>query len=117
MGVAGSALSQGGRIRQFRSLSALSIRIAHDIPGVAEPVAKLLTEQGLTQASCLILAPPGMGKTTLLRDLIRMASDGVHMVPQRVGVADERGELAAMYEGEAKSVPSRAFLQAIADRL
>lgn len=27
------------------------------------------------------------------------------------------GDLAAMYEGEAKSVPSRAFLQAIADRL
>ena len=47
LGVAGSALSQGGRIRQFRSLSSLSIRIAHDIPGVAEPVAKLLTEQGL----------------------------------------------------------------------
>ena len=56
LGVAGSALSQGGRIRQFRSLSSLAIRIAHDIPGVAEPVAKLLNEQGLTQASCLILS-------------------------------------------------------------
>ena len=88
LGVAGSALSQGGRIRQFRSLSSLAIRIAHDIPGVAEPVAKLLNEQGLTQASCLILAPPGMGKTTLLRDLIRIYSDRWHL---RVGVADERG--------------------------
>ena len=96
LGVAGSALSQGGRIRQFRSLSALSIRIAHDIPGVAEPVAKLLTEQGLTQASCLILAPPGMGKTTLLRDLIRIYSDQWHL---RVGVADERGEIAALHQG------------------
>ena len=93
LGVAGSALSQGGRIRQFRSLSSLAIRIAHDIPGVAEPVAKLLNEQGLTQASCLILAPPGMGKTTLLRDLIRIYSDQWHL---RVGVADERGEIAAL---------------------
>ena len=96
LGVAGSALSQGGRIRQFRSLSSLAIRIAHDIPGVAEPVAKLLNEQGLTQASCLILAPPGMGKTTLLRDLIRIYSDQWHL---RVGVADERGEIAALWNG------------------
>ena len=96
LGVAGSALSQGGRIRQFRSLSSLAIRIAHDIPGVAEPVAKLLNEQGLTQASCLILAPPGMGKTTLLRDLIRIYSDQWHL---RVGVADERGEIAALHKG------------------
>ena len=28
-----------------------------------------------------------------------MASDGVHMVPQRVGVADERGEIAALWNG------------------
>ena len=34
---------------------------------------------------------PGAGKTTLLRDLIRAASDGDGMAPQRVGVADERG--------------------------
>ena len=77
-------------------MSSLAIRIAHDIPGVAEPVAKLLNEQGLTQASCLILAPPGMGKTTLLRDLIRIYSDQWHL---RVGVADERGEIAALHKG------------------
>ena len=28
-----------------------------------------------------------------------MASDGVHMPPQRVGVADERGEIAALWNG------------------
>lgn len=96
LGVAGSTLSQEGRIRQFRSLSSLSIRIAHDIHGVAEPVVKRLVEQSLSQASCLILAPPGMGKTTLLRDLIRIYSDQWHL---RVGVADERGEIAALHQG------------------
>ncbi len=59
--------------------------------GAAEPVWDKLTGPDGYLESTLILAPPGAGKTTLLRDLIRMASDGVHMAPQRVGVADERG--------------------------
>ncbi len=67
--------------------------------GAAEPVWDKLTGPDGCLESTLILAPPGAGKTTLLRDLIRMASDGVHMVPQRVGVADERGEIAALWNG------------------
>lgn len=43
--------------------------------------------------STLLLSPPGVGKTTLLRDLIRCLSTGVWINPKRVGVADERGEL------------------------
>ena len=40
-----------------------------------------------------------MGKTTLLRDLIRLLSDGSARPALRVGVADERGELAGMWNG------------------
>lgn len=57
-----------------------------------------LWEAGTLQ-STLLLSPPGGGKTTLLRDLIRRISDGVGGPPLRVGVVDERGELAAMYNG------------------
>ena len=56
--------------------------------------------------STLILSPPGCGKTTLLRDLIRQVSDGScdHVTGEvfsgvTVGVADERSELGACYQG------------------
>ena len=47
-----------------------------------------------------LLSPPGLGKTTLLRDLIRGLSDGAGGLPEhRVSVVDERGEIAVMYQG------------------
>ena len=47
-----------------------------------------------------LLGPSGCGKTTLLRDLIRQLSDGNAYGPGlRVGVVDERSELAGAYRG------------------
>lgn len=99
IGVCGSAVMQGGELLNFRRLSSLAIRIAHPAYGAAEPIVPQLLEAGKLQ-STLIFSPPGVGKTTLLRDLIRCVSDGVGLEPLRVGVADERGELCGMYEGK-----------------
>ena len=43
----------------------------------------------------LIVSAPCHGKTTLLRDIIRVVSDG----GMTVGVVDERSEIAACYKG------------------
>lgn len=98
MGLCGTAVVKDGAIHNLRELSSLNIRIARQIIGLGEEVLLRLRGGGFLP-SVLVLAPPGAGKTTLLRDLIRGLSAGVGGPPLRVGVADERGELGAMYGG------------------
>ncbi len=50
--------------------------------------------------STLLLSPPGGGKTTLLRDLVRQLSQGEGVPPQRITLIDEREEIAVMYRGQ-----------------
>ena len=99
IGLCGSVTKKDGRIVTLRELSSLSIRVARSVPGLAKPLLPELTEDGRF-LSTLILAPPGAGKTTLLRDLVRVLSDGEGCPPHRVSVADERGEIAALWRGE-----------------
>lgn len=101
IGLCGSGVVRDGAVVNLRQLSSLSIRIARAVTGTAGQVLDKLSEGNVLQ-STLILSPPGGGKTTLLRDLIRVISDGEGVRPMRVGVADERSELAAMYEGIAQ---------------
>ena len=98
LGLCGTAVLENGQMRNLRSLSSVSIRIARQRPGAALPLLSGLMEGGRL-GSTLIAAPPGMGKTTLLRDLVRCISDGDGTPPLRVGLADERGEVAALYGG------------------
>lgn len=99
IGLCGSVTKKEGRIVTLRELSSLSVRVARSVPGLAKPLLPELTEDGRF-LSTLILAPPGAGKTTLLRDLVRVLSDGEGCPPHRVSVADERGEIAALWRGE-----------------
>ncbi len=72
----------------LRALTSASIRIPRAVPGCAADVAGQLLRDGLENT--LLLSPPGCGKTTLLRDLIRSLS----ACGYRISAADERGELA-----------------------
>ncbi len=95
IGVSGTMSVREGRAVAFRDLSSLAIRVARAYPGVAAELEDKLLEQGAFP-STLILSPPGMGKTTLLRELLRLLSDRFSL---RCALADERGEVAALWRG------------------
>ncbi len=100
VGVAGQAvLEADGSIRTLKNISFLNIRVAHQVRGAADKIlSAMYGRQGLKNA--LIISPPGCGKTTLLRDLVRQISDGsVYGRGMNVGVVDERSELAGSFLG------------------
>lgn len=100
VGLCGTALPENGSNRGLRDLTSLAIRIPRACPGAAEPLLGELL-QGNRVLSTLILSPPGGGKTTLLRDLVRLLSAGEgDRRPLRVALVDERGELAAVCRGQ-----------------
>lgn len=98
IGLCGAAVLREGEIHTLRAISSANLRLARQMRGAAAPVLDRLCPGGRL-ADTLILAPPGLGKTTLLRDLIRAVSEGEGCAPLRVSLADERGEVAALYNG------------------
>ena len=98
IGLCGEAVLRDGEIHALRTVSSANLRVARQVKGSAAPVLDGLCPDGRL-SDTLILAPPGLGKTTLLRDLIRSVSEGEGCAPLRVSLADERGEVAALYNG------------------
>lgn len=100
LGLCGTAVMKNGVNTNLKDLSSAVIRIARERQGIGEAVVPKLFRDGCFQ-STLLLSPPGGGKTTLLRDLIRCLSNGTASTPPlRVALIDERGEVAVMYRGE-----------------
>ncbi len=87
-GVCGRAVVVGGGISCVRDISSISIRIPHRVPGAAEPLRSLI----MARKSVLLYSAPGVGKTTVLRELIPMISSELKM---RCAVIDTRYELAS----------------------
>jgi stage III sporulation protein AA len=80
-------------------ISGLNIRIAHERKGCAKKLIPWIRRGGGLHHTFLF-APPGVGKTTYLRDCIRLLSSGDEKQSGvKVGVVDERSEIAACHCG------------------
>ena len=93
LGVCGSVILSDGAPAGIRRLSGAAVRIPRQVGGCCDGTLPALTDGGFKNT--LIISRPGGGKTTYLRELIRRLSDS----GARVGLADERGEVAAVWNG------------------
>lgn len=102
VGIGGKILYGTNGIESIRNISSLNIRIAREKLGVSDKVLTYILDSTNTIHNTLIISSPQCGKTTLLRDLIRNLSNGSSSYGNKgykVGVIDERSELAGMYNG------------------
>jgi len=90
IGITGKPLYKDGKIYSMKDISSLNIRIARQIVGCADDIIEKIFDENV-----LIVALPGVGKTTLLRDIIRQISN----FGKNIGIVDERSEIAAVYKG------------------
>lgn len=110
IGVAGRTVLNQREVGVLKSISSLNVRVAHEVKGCADQIMPLLCENGLF-LNTVIVSPPGCGKTTLLRDIIRQLSNGCRekstgrrLFGITVGVVDERSELGPAFRESPKMI-------------
>ena len=91
-GISGKAVVDGGKITGVKDISSINIRIPQRIPNASSYVYSHL-ENSHFNASILIYSAPGVGKTTILRDLIEKLSKS----NLRFSVIDSREEIITPY--------------------
>ena len=103
VGISGSVVVKDGKVTNITNLFSLNIRIAKEIRDCSLPLLQYIIDlQRNSIFNTLIVSPPGVGKTTMLRDIVNKLSNGMPEINFKginVSVIDERGEIAAMYRG------------------
>ena len=103
IGITGNIVIKDGQVTNISHIYSINYRIARQVIECSNKILEsVLDLKNNTVFNTIIISPPGRGKTTILRDLIRKISDGIPEISFNginVGVVDERGEIAAMYKG------------------
>lgn len=101
IGICGKVIYEDERIKTINPITSINIRIAHQRIGCSRELIQKGYPTGVF-ANSLLISKPGIGKTTLLRDLIRSLSMGDGWQKSyKVGVVDERCEIASCHIGRA----------------
>lgn len=103
VGITGSCVIDEGKVININYIYSLNFRVAKQVLGSSNKLLNyVINAEENNVYNTLIIAPPGAGKTTVLRDLIRQIASGIKEIKFKainVGVVDERGEIAALYKG------------------
>lgn len=98
VGIAGRVNTMDGSVKTIQNISYFNIRVARQKIGVAEPFIPFIYEDNYVNT--LVIGPPQSGKTTLIRDIVRIISSGwKDKFARKVAVIDERSEIGASILG------------------
>ena len=97
IGICGT-YSYSGNSQGFSKILGVNIRLPHHVAGCSRQIMKYISENGFPDGKGILIASaPGVGKTTLLRDLAANLSGGFMQGTEqsflRVCVIDERYEI------------------------
>ena len=99
IGIAGEYVFESGKPHALRNFTSLCIRVPHEIVGCAAEIYLSCMSDRIKNV--LIAAPPGLGKTTILRDLSRILAEKTQ---KNLLICDERGEISAGKVGDSSDV-------------
>lgn len=98
IGISGTSVFENNQIKNIKYISSLNIRVAREVKFCSEELIKKICINDFENT--IIISPPGCGKTTILRDAIRILSNGTENIRgKNIGLVDERSEIAAVYKG------------------
>lgn len=102
VGITGKVVLDANSVKNIKDISGLNIRISHEITGCSRRILNYIFKNEKEIFNTLLISPPQCGKTTMIRDVARYLSDGFDDIGFRgmkVGIVDERSEIAACYRG------------------
>ena len=103
VGISGNVVFVDGKVSNISHIYSLNIRVAHQIDGACnEIIGYILDTKNNSIFNTLIVAPPGCGKTTIIRDIAKRISNGIPEINFHgidICIIDERGEIAALSKG------------------
>lgn len=99
VGLAGKVILEEGRVKSVKHISFINIRVSHEKIDCGKRILPYIYDENRV-CHTLIISPPGCGKTTVLRDMVRLISNGCDgFLGMSVGVIDERSEIGACFRG------------------
>ncbi len=99
IGLAGEFVLERGQPLAMRNFTSLCVRVPHEVYGSATEIYQRCMSDRVR--SLLLMSPPGLGKTTILRDLCRIISE---KTGKNLLVCDERGEISVGDVGDSGDV-------------
>ena len=107
VGLTGTVVIENNQIINIKYVSSLNFRIAREVLNCSDGILpQIINPENQTINNTVLVSPPGKGKTTMLRDIVRQISNGIESMNfpgVTVGLIDERGEIAATYKGVAQN--------------